>query len=56
MASGEAPKKRNYKHWRMFSDESVSYSKLTKRREAGLCIGCGKSPCECKHPRSSRKK
>lgn len=25
-------------------------AEIQKRSEAGLCIGCGKQPCECKHP------
>jgi hypothetical protein len=26
---------------------SIAKDKARKRREAGLCVGCGKNPCEC---------
>lgn len=29
---------------------SIARHKARKRREAGLCVGCGKNPCECLMP------
>ncbi len=49
MAEEQKPKQRKrYRHWSMFPKPSIPYEKLGKRVEAGLCIGCGKEPCECK--------
>jgi hypothetical protein len=47
------PRKR-YRHWSLFHEPSISYEKLGKRAEAGVCISCGKNPCECKNPRRKR--
>src|SRR5262244_1233112 len=54
MADAPQPRRRKrYRHWSMFPKPSISYEKLGKRVEAGLCIGCGKEPCECKNLRAS---
>ena len=54
MADPPQPRRRKrYRHWSMFPKPSISYEKLGKRAEAGLCIGCGKEPCECKNLRRS---
>lgn len=36
-----------------FRSRRSCYEKLGKRVEAGLCIACGKEPCECKNLRAS---
>jgi hypothetical protein len=46
------PAKRKWEHWGKFVSTTPSVHKSRKRREAGLCIGCGKKPCRCKRPRS----
>ena len=54
MADAPQPRRRKrYRHWFMFPKPSISYEKLGKRVEAGLCMGCGKEPCECKNLRAS---
>jgi hypothetical protein len=51
----EGTKKRKWKHWTRFSGTpSPSVVKTRKRREEGLCIGCGKDPCQCKNPRDAQ--
>ena len=56
MADEAQPERRKrYRHWSLFPKTSVSYEKLGKRVEAGVCIGCGKDPCECKNPRRKRR-
>jgi len=47
--------KGKFKHWKLFSKHiSPAFAKTSARREAGVCIGCGKKPCECK--RAKRQK
>jgi hypothetical protein len=47
--------KGKWEHWQKFvSVETPSIRKSHKRHEAGLCVGCGKKPCECKRPRSKK--
>lgn len=36
-----------------FRSRRSCYEKIGKRVEAGLCIACGKEPCECKNLRAS---
>lgn len=56
MADENKPQRRKrYRHWSLFHEPSISYDKLGKRAKAGLCIGCGKDPCECKNPRRKRR-
>jgi len=48
--------KKKWQHWTRFaSTASPSVRKSRKRRQEGLCIGCGKKPCECKGLRSKRR-
>jgi hypothetical protein len=35
--------------------ESQAWRKNKARRDKGLCIGCGKSPCVCKNTQGIRK-
>ena len=54
MAEAPQPRRRKrYRHWSMFPRPSILYEKLGKPVQAGLCIGCGKEPCECKNLRAS---
>ncbi len=32
----------------IFMSDSPAWNKLFRRMRAGLCLGCGKKPCECK--------
>ena len=32
----------------IINGETPAIKKLDKRLRAGLCLGCGKKPCECK--------
>jgi hypothetical protein len=39
-----------FKHGKLFTKRiSLAFAKTQKRRSEGLCIGCGKNPCECKN-------
>lgn len=49
---GEAMRKRKSRHWQEFI-ETPSIRKSRQRSKSGLCIGCGKHPCECS-PRSKK--
>jgi hypothetical protein len=40
-------KPRKWEHWSHFTQETPSMKKSRKRSESGLCIACGKNPCEC---------
>ena len=54
MADAPQPRRRKrYRHWSGFPRPSILYEKLGKRVQAGLCIGSGKEPCECKNLRAS---
>jgi hypothetical protein len=49
-------KGKKFKHWRYFIPESIARIKSKKRLENGVCIACGKQPCECKkiYPKVSK--
>jgi hypothetical protein len=52
--SASEKEKGRFKNWRYFSSETPSTKKSKKRSALGLCIGCGKNPCGCKHPKARR--
>jgi hypothetical protein len=39
---------RKLDYHRPMERRSIAVTKVQKRREAGLCGACGKSPCECR--------
>ena len=54
MGQESGQRKRKYRHWTKFVSETASMRKSKSRSGAGLCIGCGKKPCECKpHPHAA---
>jgi len=58
--SKEAPeensKQSSFKHWDYFRKKpSIARDKVKERYAVGACIGCGKSPCECKNRKRGRK-
>lgn len=47
---------KKWQHWTKFASvETPSIRKSRKRHQDGLCIGCGKRPCQCKRLRSKRR-
>jgi hypothetical protein len=47
--------KGKFKHWKLFSKHiSPAFAKTQERRTEGVCVGCGKNPCECKNPKVKR--
>ena len=50
--AGEEKNGKPFKGWRYFIPQSIAGLKSQKRLQAGVCIGCGKNPCECKRPAS----
>ena len=45
-SDGDVMRKRKRRHWQEFI-ETPSSRKARQRSKSGLCIGCGKHPCEC---------
>ena len=51
------PRSGKFKHWDLFkgiNHPSPAFEKIRERRANGLCIACGKNPCECKNPKQVR--
>jgi hypothetical protein len=58
MKSAEPPngdaRSGKFRHWKLFvgtNHASPAFEKTKERRKQDLCIGCGKSPCECRNPK-----
>jgi len=50
-----SPSRKPFRHWKLFTKHiSPAFAKTGKRRELGVCIGCGSNPCRCKNPKSKR--
>jgi hypothetical protein len=44
--------RKGFRHWTLYSKyKSPAFAKTRRRRESGLCIGCGSNPCKCKNPK-----
>ena len=46
-SDGRTARKGKWEHWQKFIAETPSIRKSRQRSKSGLCIGCGRNPCEC---------
>jgi hypothetical protein len=47
--SPQSPK--GFRHWKLFSKHvSPAFAKTQERRRQGVCIACGRKPCQCAKP------
>jgi len=53
LAPSSSPQSRKgFRHWKLFSKHlSPAFAKTQERRQRGLCIACGYSPCQCSKPK-----
>ena len=51
--STKSPQSRKgFRHWKLFSKHiSPAFAKTQERRRQGVCIACGRKPCQCAKPK-----
>ncbi len=47
--------RKGFRHWKLFSKYvSPAFAKTQERRRHGVCIACGRNPCQCAKPNRKR--